>query len=577
MLELFDDIDGILVELMDNQIDYDFDIKDKREEFLRFDIRFFPKFIKDRYFPYLEFYGRDGKLKPYIKDALLTLDTYLKNNLMIVKVHSLFGSEGMMMSIPEFVKIEGIEATKIRLFSIGVSVNLLERGRRKYLTIKEKLVSPMENISYSLLHLFEEYGYYYYDVNNLPNDKFWTITKKDKIEISPISSDILTDMLNDILSYRNIVFNRTGLLYNVDINKVITNVGMQSCIIISYKKNIEENMKNILSFDKFNEELVDITSHRSASGKFKEVDKIYSEENPHIKSRASYLLLKDKYKKAELEDIKKLFTAGMPVYKYKTDDPKLTKILVTLNNLQFLKHRLKEDGELRCEYCDKGPLVIYDIFPDELDNLIGNPYHRLNKKFDPVDGATCDHKNPQSLGGDKFDYSNLAVCCYSCNQRKRSMPYDEWMRKIGKKNENLEIFNESIDEDDLKDYCESNLAYLVDDGLKVEPDFYNGSEYGELDELSVCLSWHGHIIKWSDIKDHIIPFFHRLRNDYELDEVYFGNDPDTAEYHNKFFRFTIRLKSESWLIPKEVNLSYDELENLPDDQYITKIIFWIKI
>ncbi len=474
MLELFDDIDGILVELMDNQIDYDFDIKDKREEFLRFDIIFFSKYVENRIFPYRKFYDKNLKLHTYIEDALLTLDTYLKNKLMYVTVHALFDNEsrGQMMSISDFVHIQGENAKDLIRVIIGVSVNHLERGR---------------------------------------------------------------------------------------------------------SKKIKENMKNILSFNKFNEELVDITSHRSASGKFKEVDKIYSEENPHIKSRASYLLLKDKYKKAELEDIKKLFTAGMPVYKYKTDDPKLAKILVTLNNLQFLKHRLKEDGELRCEYCDKGPLVIYDIFPDELDNLIGNPYHRLNKKFDPADGATCDHKNPQSLGGDKFDYSNLAVCCYSCNQRKRSMPYDEWMRKIGKKNENLEIFNESIDEDDLKDYCESNLAYLVDDGLKVEPDFYNSSEYGELDELSVCLSWHGHIIKWSDIKDHIIPFFHRLRNDYELDEVYFGNDPDTAEYHNKFFRFTIRLKSESWLIPKEVNLSYDELENLPDDQYITKIIFWIKI
>ena len=322
---MFDDIDAILVELMDNKIDYDFHIRDKREKHLEFDIRFFPKFITDRYFPYLEFYGRDGKLKPYIKDALLTLDNYLKIKLMRVRVHSRFADKGMMLTIPEFVEIEGRKATTIQVLMIGVSIDYLSRSSK-----------------------------------------------------------------------------------------------------------IKENMKNLLSFDKFNEELVNLTSSISTSGRTKEVDRIYNDENPHIKSPAAYLLLKDKYKKAELDDIKKLFSADIPVYRYKTNDPKLTRILVTLNNLQFLKHKLKELGELRCEYCDKGPLVIYDIFPDELDNLIGNPHHRLNAKFDPTDGATCDHKNPQSLGGDKFDYDNLAVCFNSCNQRKRSMPYDLWMKTIKK-------------------------------------------------------------------------------------------------------------------------------------------------
>jgi hypothetical protein len=294
--QILDNIEGILVELIDNQIDFDFDVKDKRDKFLRFDIRFFPEFIRDgglsRYFPYLEFYGRDGKLKPYIKEALLTLDTYLKNKLMYVKVHSLFGNEGIMMSIPEFTRIEGSMATSIKMFTIGVSVNHLARGKTNR-DIKEKRIN-----SYS----------------------------------------------------------------------------------------------------------------------------------------------------------------------------------------QF-----------------------------------------INETFD---------KN-------------------------------------------------SVNEYDLKDYCETNLAYLMDDGLKVEPDFYNGSEYNELDELSVLLSWGGHRRKWSEIKDHIIPFLHRLRNEYELDEVYFGNDPDTAEYRNKFFRFSVK----DWDKPtvngigynKETHLSYDELETLPDETFINKIIFWVKI
>jgi hypothetical protein len=142
--QILDNIEGILVELIDNQIDFDFDVKDKRDKFLRFDIRFFPEFIRggglSRYFPYLEFYGRDGKLKPYIKEELLRLDEYLKSKLMYVKVHSLFGNEGIMMSIPEFTKIEGSMTTSIKMFTIGVSVNHLARGKANR-DIKEKRIN----------------------------------------------------------------------------------------------------------------------------------------------------------------------------------------------------------------------------------------------------------------------------------------------------------------------------------------------------------------------------------------------------------------------------------------------------
>lgn len=104
---------------------------------------------------------------------------------------------------------------------------------------------------------------------------------------------------------------------------------------------------------------------------------------------------------------------------------------VTLNNLQFLKDKKKELGELKCEYCGKGPLVIYDINPQEItQEMIEDPSYRYNENFNPKDGATCDHRVPQSLGGDKFDYNNLAVCCYRCNQRKGNMSYEDWMNRI---------------------------------------------------------------------------------------------------------------------------------------------------
>jgi hypothetical protein len=343
--EILDNIEGILVELMDNQIDFDFDVKDKRDKFLRFDIRFFPEFIRDgglsRYFPYLEFYGRDGKLKHYIKEALLTLDTYLKNKLMYVKVHSLFGNEGIMMSIPEFTRIEGSMATTIKIFTIGVSVNHLARGK----------------------------------VN----------------------------------------------------------------------RNIKE--RRIYSYSQFiNEELKDINTNISG-GRFKEIDKIYNDEDAHVKSKASGILLKDKLRKEEMDSIITALEQGAKPSDFNTsNDPKLQRILVLMNNLKFLKDKLKEDGRLQCEYCGKGPLIIYDVVASKFKNLIDSPYYKLNQDFDPEWGATCDHKDPQSLGGDKFDYSNLAVCCYRCNQRKRSMPYKQWMERIGKTNESLVVPRQPIDQ-----------------------------------------------------------------------------------------------------------------------------------
>jgi hypothetical protein len=107
------------------------------------------------------------------------------------------------------------------------------------------------------------------------------------------------------------------------------------------------------------------------------------------------------------------------------------KVLIMLNNLRFLKEKLKERGELYCEYCNKGPLVIYDIAPSDINiESLSNTNILINKKFDQKDGATCDHKIPKSKGGDKFNFENLAVCCHRCNKRKGNMSWENWLRII---------------------------------------------------------------------------------------------------------------------------------------------------
>jgi len=440
--QILDNIEGILVELMDNQIDFDFDVKDKRDKFLRFDIRFFPEFIRDgglsRYFPYLEFYGRDGKLKHYIKEALLTLDTYLKNKLMYVKVHSLFGNEGIMMSIPEFTRIEGSMATSIKMFTIGVSVNHLARGKANR-DIKEKRIN-----SYS----------------QFINESF------DKNSIKDFCERYLAYLLDD------------------------------------------------------EDYSIELTVPRRGGTSF-----WTNSEGPQIAIS----------KKGDLirwNDVKD-------------------------HMIPFLTILNKE----------------YNCFPN-IDFKIGSNFvyttlvtHRMN---DLIKDFAITHRL----------FNKIVISLRSNQSKFRAKRFlTEELKDITKNKSKR--FNESVNEYDLKDYCETNLAYLMDDGLKVEPDFYICSEYNELDELSVLLSWGGHRRKWFEIKDHIIPFLHRLRNEYELDEVYFGNDPDTAEYRNKFFRFSV----QDWDKPtingigysKEIHLSYDELETLPDETLITKIIFWVKI
>ena len=51
-------------------------------------------------------------------------------------------------------------------------------------------------------------------------------------------------------------------------------------------------------------------------------------------------------------------------------------------------------------------------------------------RFRTEDGATCDHELHNQKDGNRYDYSNLAVCCYECNQRKGNMTWEDWLYVI---------------------------------------------------------------------------------------------------------------------------------------------------
>jgi len=84
---------------------------------------------------------------------------------------------------------------------------------------------------------------------------------------------------------------------------------------------------------------------------------------------------------------------------------------------------------------------------------------------------------------------------------------------------------ESLDKDELRDFCEMNLAYLLDD-----PDFEIRIEDTDWKKPSrfVCVILcktvnlgQGEIMRtnfeWGEVKDHVIPFITQLHKNYKFD------------------------------------------------------------
>ena len=78
-------------------------------------------------------------------------------------------------------------------------------------------------------------------------------------------------------------------------------------------------------------------------------------------------------------------------------------------------------------------------------------------------------------------------------------------------NENTENFKE-----ELLDFCESNLAYLLDEAeLQVIP---NAGGWSELHLVRILLD---EPKNWNEIKDYMIPFLTRLIAKYEISNLPF--------------------------------------------------------
>jgi hypothetical protein len=121
----------------------------------------------------------------------------------------------------------------------------------------------------------------------------------------------------------------------------------------------------------------------------------------------------------------------------------------------------------------------------------------------------------------------------------------------------LRRFNESLKQE-LKDFCDTHLAYLIDEGFRVAISKFEGDDYHQImigtPEASNSL--------WSQMKDHILPFLHFLFKDYEL---YYDNNAEPAMgivYHG------------GWGIKQE-ELKLNQLDDLADNSEIGT--FYIRV
>ena len=118
---------------------------------------------------------------------------------------------------------------------------------------------------------------------------------------------------------------------------------------------------------------------------------------------------------------------------------------------------------------------------------------------------------------------------------------------------------ESLDKDELQDFCEMNLAYLLDDGdFRIDIEYFDDliGQYLVVIKLvkMVELSAGGRMTtmyQWQEVKDYIVPFIVQLNKNYSLNTTWNDNKGS----------ITIRQEQE-WR-----NFSYEKFMRVVDNWY----------
>ena len=121
----------------------------------------------------------------------------------------------------------------------------------------------------------------------------------------------------------------------------------------------------------------------------------------------------------------------------------------------------------------------------------------------------------------------------------------------------LRRFNESLKEE-LQDFCETYLAYLIDEGFKIRISKFEGDDFHQ---IMLSTSEPSNFL-WSEVKYQVLPFLHFLFKDYEL---YYDNGVEPA--------MGIVFHGGSGI--KQRPLTLEQMNNLPDDTEIATL--YIKV
>lgn len=130
---------------------------------------------------------------------------------------------------------------------------------------------------------------------------------------------------------------------------------------------------------------------------------------------------------------------------------------------------------------------------------------------------------------------------------------------------------------DLIDFCETNLAYLLDDSkyqvnVMLEPQFISTYKIVFGIDTSVRSNIGSGPIVWNDVKDHIIQFYHNLKRNYRLQQApiwMVQNSKDDDNYIG-ILPTDIKMSPDNWNAFSEEQLEWVDIG------YLLSVIFYVK-
>ena len=109
----------------------------------------------------------------------------------------------------------------------------------------------------------------------------------------------------------------------------------------------------------------------------------------------------------------------------------------------------------------------------------------------------------------------------------------------------LKNFNESYiisNTDQLQEFCEWNLATLLDNGYKFQVEYDEWNDDNDGFYIDIESDKFGTFFSWDDVKDYVIPFMMILKDKYDIDwdgydiKLVLGMHTQNIELYSRFFK-----------------------------------------